>query len=555
MALSTSRSKATSESKPEPDNGEPALDPRYALAVIRFMGRTERRVILALLVTGILPLVTAMWFANRVITGVSSTAFQPEFEEHLDRSLLVYADLVKSMKQAMRAEGAAIAADHGLRLAAAEEDEAALERELQRALAAHPTLQSLEVENVDGDVLGSQRRSDAIDETKQRPFTVRKALGDGDEAPAMTAVFAAERARLDEMAAAQEFAQAYKAMAKKHRGAYVERPHLTAAAVLFGLTVLLAVITGILVVRPLIRRIHRLAEATQPVAQGDLSVRVADTGKDELGDLATAFNDMLEELGQSRARIEFLERIGEWQQMARRLAHEIKNPLTPIQLAVEECHRRYDGPEEGYQKLLTTTLDIVVEEVASLRRLVGEFSEFARLPRATLLESDLSDFLRDQEPRLGPVVEDVSDGVRFGIAVEPETAPAALDRTMLHRVLSNLVANAAQATVGDEGDGEGQVRLSMRQDADHWLVDVDDDGPGIPSQMRQTIFNPYMTTKREGTGLGLTIVKKVVIDHGGSIEVDRSPLGGARFRLRLPAWGTPASAEALARSEQAPVSG
>ncbi|MBW2454612.1 MAG: HAMP domain-containing protein, partial [Deltaproteobacteria bacterium] len=538
----------TQGAKREPDIDEPALDPRYAPTVIRFMGRTERRVILALLVTGILPLVTAMWFANRVITGVSSTAFQPEFEDHLDRSLLVYADLVKSMKQAMRAEGAAIAADHALQVAAAQDDGAAVSRELQRVMKAHPRVQSIEVENADGDVLGSQHRDDPIDETRLRPFSVRKPLGEGDEAPAMIAIFAAERARLDEMAAAQEFAQAYKTMSKKHRGAYVERPHLTAAAVLFGFTVLLAFFTGILVVRPLIRRIHRLAEATQPVAQGDLSVRVAVTGRDEIADLATAFNRMLEELGLSRARIEFLKRIGEWQQMARRLAHEIKNPLTPIQLAVEECHRRYDGDNESYQTLLATTLDIVVEEVASLRRLVSEFSEFARLPRAALGEGDLSEFLREQEPRLGPVAEDAGEAVTFAIEVDPEPAPVALDRTMLHRVLSNLVANAAQATAGDEGEGSGQVKLTMAQDGDHWVVDVEDDGPGISPQMRQTIFTPYMTTKREGTGLGLTIVKKVVIDHGGSIEVDRSPLGGARFRLRLPSWGTPASEEALARS-------
>ncbi|RLB62845.1 MAG: two-component sensor histidine kinase [Deltaproteobacteria bacterium] len=522
---------------------------------MRFMGRTERRVVLALLVTGILPLVTAMWFANRVITGVSSTAFQPEFEEHLDRSLWLYADLVKSMKQAMRSEGAEIAAGQALRAAAAEEDVAAVKGELERALSAHPRLQSIEVEDVAGDVIAAQHRPEPIDETRLRPFTVRKALGDGDEAPAMIAVFGAERARLDEMAAAQEFVQTYKTMAKKHRGAYVERPHLTAAGVLFGLTVLLAVISGMLVVRPLIRRIHRLAAATRPVAQGDLSVRVADTGRDEIGDLASAFNQMLEELGQSRARIEFLKRLGQWQQMARRLAHEIKNPLTPILLAVEECHRRYDGEDEGYQRLLTTTLDIVVEEVASLRLLVGEFSEFARLPRAALQKGDLSEFLSEQEPRLGPVVEDAAAEVELAMEIESDSVPVALDRTMFHRVLSNLLANAAQATAGDEADRSGHVTLRLTRDADTCVVDVEDDGPGILPRMRQSIFDPYMTTKRDGTGLGLTIVKKVVIDHGGKIEVDASPLGGARFRLRLPLWGTPASQAALARSEQAPVSG
>src|SRR5690606_14161727 len=114
----------------------------------------------------------------------------------------------------------------------------------------------------------------------------------------------------------------------------------------------------------------------EPVAGGDLSVRVDDSGNDEIAALARAFNDMLETMGDSRARIEFLKRVGEWQHMARRLAHEIKNPLTPIQLAVEECHQRYRGDDSDYQKLLDTTRDIVVEEVARLRRLVTEFSAF-----------------------------------------------------------------------------------------------------------------------------------------------------------------------------------
>src|SRR4029079_18424519 len=109
-----------------------------------------------------------------------------------------------------------------------------------------------------------------------------------------------------------------------------------------------------------------------------------------------AFNRMLGELERSRARIEFLRRIGEWQKMARRLAHEIKNPWRPSQLAVEECHRRYEGDDAEYRRILETTLEVVAEEVGSLRRLVGEFSSFARLPRAELSPGDLGEFLREQ---------------------------------------------------------------------------------------------------------------------------------------------------------------
>jgi nitrogen fixation/metabolism regulation signal transduction histidine kinase len=521
--------------------------------VIPSIGRTERRVALALLLVAVVPLLAAMGLAAQTIHNVSQTAFQPEFEQRLDRSLGVYADLVKSMKHAMRSEGGELAASASLRAAAQEDGGGALARELTAALGAHPTLHSLRVENADGDELGARARAKPFDEKRYRAFTVQKPLGPDDDAPTATMVFLAERARLDEMQAAHEFVQGYKQIARDNRESLLDRPYLTAFGVLLGLTVALAVVTGVMVVRPATRRINELAAATKPVADGDLSVRVDASGRDEIAALAHAFNHMLEAVDQSRARIEFLKRVGEWQNMARRLAHEIKNPLTPIQLAVEECHRRYPGHDDGYTKLLNETLDIVREEVASLRRLVGEFAEFARLPRAVLQPGDVAEFLREQQPRLR--LEDAVEGdgdddapaVEFDI--DGDEMPVAFDRTMLYRVLSNLVSNAAQAL-----EGGGQVRVSARRVDGHCELGVEDDGPGIDATLRPTVFDPYVTTKKEGTGLGLTIVKKVVIDHGGRIDVDASSLGGALFRIRLPLLGTSASDAALEQSDAAPLS-
>src|SRR5690606_24292442 len=150
---------------------------------------------------------------------------------------------------------------------------------------------------------------------------------------------------------------------------------------------------GSLFARGVTTRVDELAEATERVAEGDLSVRVSERGSDEISDFARAFNKMLAEVESSRARIEYLQRIGAWQEMARRLAHEIKNPLTPIQLAVQEIHRRYPESNPEYQKLLDTSLEIVEDEVGTLRRLVSEFSNFARLPRAKLEPADLGEFL------------------------------------------------------------------------------------------------------------------------------------------------------------------
>jgi hypothetical protein len=175
--------------------------------VYRFIGKTERRVVAALLVTAILPLIAAMWWANGVITNVTRTAFQQEYLDQLDRSLGVYKDLVANMKRAMRNEGAAIGEHHALRVAVEEKDRGAVKAELERAFGEHPTLVSLTVEDGEGSSLGSRKRDAPLDEATERPFEVRVPLGEEDAAT-LVAVFAADRVRLDEMESAHQFTQA-----------------------------------------------------------------------------------------------------------------------------------------------------------------------------------------------------------------------------------------------------------------------------------------------------------------------------------------------------------
>jgi two-component system nitrogen regulation sensor histidine kinase NtrY len=226
---------------------------------------------------------------------------------------------------------------------------------------------------------------------------------------------------------------------------------------------------------------------------------------------------------------------------------------------VQECHRKYKGDDPRYRALLDTTLEIVEEEVGTLRRLVGDFSNFARLPQAELLNADLREFLRECSEQLGHLElasEDPSDGTldpdQLAIAdvdvtwVVPDAElPASIDRQMLRRVLVNLVRNAVQAVRGRDpgtatpGEIRGHVRVSARADGEGTTLLVEDDGPGIPPDRRGRVFDPYFTTKADGTGLGLAIVKKIVVEHGGAIDVGASELlGGAMFRVRLPGLKT-----------------
>ena len=301
----------------------------------------------------------------------------------------------------------------------------------------------------------------------------------------------------------------------RHRGF-----HWTYVGV-FAASLLPIFAVGFVMARRLGRRLSQLTEVVREVGAGRLDVRVAAKGRDEVAVLGRAFDDMVAELAESRTRIAYLEKIGAWQEVARRLAHEIKNPLTPIQLAVQQLGSKYAGDDPKFKKMLDESIEIVGEEIGTLRRLVEDFSAFAKLPRVQAAPLDL-----------GELVADVARGhpewegkVRPGALDEPLTLPA--DKQLLRRALINLVENALQA-----GAKTVEVRAEKAGGVAHLIVD--DDGKGVPAEMRDKVFEPYFTTKEHGTGLGLAIVKKIALEHGGDVSCESSPPGGARFVMKLP---------------------
>ena len=536
------------------------------MARLRVPGRIERRLALALLLTSLVPLVAAVYLASSMLKHAADLWFNPEVGQQLDRGVDVYKDYVKAIKDDMRHQTDAISADETLREAAKMKNTELVEAQLDLLFPRFPELVSLNIDDGDGNRLASRDRGRAVNEATERSLEVRRALGDGLDAPQAVATFAIDRKRLDELEITGNVVTKYHQLELSRDDVY--RYYLYAFAALLGLAMLLSLATGTVLARSVTRRIERLASALNLVAEGDLSIRVPEKGGDELTDLAAAFNRMLGEMEQSRARIEFLQRIGAWQEMAQRLAHEIKNPLTPIQLAVQECHRKYPGDDKRYRALLDTTLEIVEEEVGTLRRLVGDFSNFARLPQAELRASTLKEFLGECSEQFAALEEAGEIGgdeslMSYGADVEwdlpREPLPVAIDRQMLRRVLINLVRNALQAIrdmkktkEGAASAGLGHVRVSARKDGDGAAIVVEDDGPGIPMDRRARVFDPYFTTKVDGTGLGLAIVKKVVVEHGGTIDAGASDtLGGASFVIRLPGAKTLALAAAREARDRA----
>jgi two-component system nitrogen regulation sensor histidine kinase NtrY len=292
--------------------------------------------------------------------------------------------------------------------------------------------------------------------------------------------------------------------------------------------VFIAAALGLFIARRATGRVATLSDAARRVGEGDLTVRVAPRGSDELDDLGRAFDRMVAELSEARSRLGYMQKLAAWQEVARRLAHEIKNPLTPILLAVQELGSKYRGGDPAYEKLLVTAQEILNEEVGAIRRLVEDFSAFAKLPKVEPVPVDL-----------GQVVDDFGRAHpewQKALQVERHAPVGALcDRMLIRRVLANLVENAVQAA--EAAARAPLVRIAIAEGENAACLFVDDNGPGVGAEARERIFDPYVTTKEHGTGLGLAIVRKIMLDHGGDVRVapDPSPLGGARFIVTLPA--------------------
>jgi two-component system nitrogen regulation sensor histidine kinase NtrY len=221
------------------------------------------------------------------------------------------------------------------------------------------------------------------------------------------------------------------------------------------------------------------------------------------------------------------QRQGAWAEVARRIAHEVKNPLTPIRLSAERLSRKYAaglGPErEAFQKIV----DTIIRQVDTIGRLIGEFSAFARMPAAVL----------KPEP-LQPLIEEAVllqraafPGLSLTVDMPNEPIELLCDGPKLLQALNNLLQNAGQAM--SEGGYDGTISVSLRQEGGVVRIEVEDEGPGFPSD-RDRLFEPYVTSRAGGTGLGLAIVRKIMEEHGGTVELLSGDRGGAMVRLTFP---------------------
>ena len=268
--------------------------------------------------------------------------------------------------------------------------------------------------------------------------------------------------------------------------------------------------------------IQKLTVGLGRLSDGDFSVRILNDREDEVGRATQAFNHTAAHLQQSRDRLVYLTQLASWQVLARKMAHEVKNSLTPIRLTVEEMVARH---AENNRAFLEQAAQIVVEEVESLERRVRAFSEFSAEPPVRLSPLDVNAVVEERIQFLRSSHPEVSYAVRLA-----ETAPSALaDEDLVKSILVNLLENAAEAV----GSG-GRILASTSARNGHIEIEVHDSGPGLSEQARRSLFQPSISFKRRGMGLGLSIARKGALLNGGDLLLVDSELGGAGFRLMLP---------------------
>jgi two-component system nitrogen regulation sensor histidine kinase NtrY len=270
----------------------------------------------------------------------------------------------------------------------------------------------------------------------------------------------------------------------------------------------------------------------------ELLARIARTAAEgETGGYVVTFDDLTDLVS--------AQRMAAWGDVARRIAHEIKNPLTPIQLSAERLKRKFSAKLGDDRASFEQYTDMIVRQAGDIRRMVDEFSHFARMPAPTLEEHDLVEIVRDAVL----LQETAQSNVRYSFG---ESAPAVLycDRGLVSQALTNLLKNAGEAVearLEETPDIPGEVRVTLERTEDGFAIHVADNGVGLPETARGRLTEPYVTTRAKGTGLGLAIVKKVAEEHGGSLTLgDAAPFQegarlGAEFVINLPLRGTGAA--------------
>jgi nitrogen fixation/metabolism regulation signal transduction histidine kinase len=306
--------------------------------------------------------------------------------------------------------------------------------------------------------------------------------------------------------------------------------HIKAMALtVAGIGMLLAIGVSLWIAARFTRPIEQLAAASREIADGNWDVQVEPGRGTELQQLAESFNTMTHQLIEQRERLVQTERVAAWRELARRLAHELKNPLFPLQITVENLIRAREVAPGEFDEIFKESTSTLLAEISNLKTIIGRFSDFSKMPKPQLQNVSLNELVRNVATLHGPQLKEAAKAITLNVYLDESLTEIPLDPDLFHRVVSNLVLNAIDAM--PEG---GTLTLRTRDTGDRARLEISDTGTGLTPEERDRIFTPYYTTKQHGTGLGLAVVQSVVSDHHGTISVNSETGRGTTFIIDLP---------------------